>query len=47
VSYYRKRFQAKLPEIFSDLHACYSAIESRIRAEAFKQRVMNCFRCPI
>jgi len=34
----------KLPEMFSDLHACYNNIESRIRAEAFKQRVMNCFR---
>lgn len=44
VSFYRKGFQAKLPEIFSDLHQAYGAIESRIRAEAFKQRVMNCFR---
>jgi U2-associated protein SR140 len=44
VSYYRKWFQAKLPEIFTDLHASYAAIESRIKAEAFKQRVMLCFR---
>lgn len=44
VSYYRKGFQGKLPEVFSDLNQCYSNIESRIRAEAFKQRVMNCFR---
>ena len=44
VSYYRKGFQTKLPEVFSDLNQCYSNIESRIRAEAFKQRVMNCFR---
>ena len=33
-----------MPEIFTDLHQSYSSIESRIRAEAFKQRVMNCFR---
>ena len=44
VSYYRKWFQAKLPEIFTDLHASYAAIDSRIKAEAFKQRVMLCFR---
>ncbi len=44
VSYYRKGFQSRLPEIFSDLNQCYNSIESRIRAEAFKQRVMNCFR---
>ncbi len=44
MSYYRKWFQAKLPEMFADLHACYAAIESRIKAEAFKQRVMLCFR---
>ena len=37
-------FQVKLPEIFTDLNQCYSNIESRIRAEAFKQRVMQCFR---
>ena len=36
--------QYKLPEVFADLNQCYSNIESRIRAEAFKQRVMNCFR---
>ena len=44
MSYYRKRFQSKLPEMFTDLHNCYAAIESRIKAEAFKQRVMLCFR---
>ena len=33
-----------MPEIFTDLYQSYSNIESRIRAEAFKQRVMNCFR---
>ena len=44
VSYYRKGFQTKLPDIFTDLNACYKAIEARIRAEAFRQRVLNCFR---
>ena len=44
VSYYRLGFQSKLPEIFQDLNQCYSNIESRIRAEAFKQRVVNCFK---
>ena len=36
--------QAKLPEIFGDLNATYMKIESRIKAEAYKQRVMACFR---
>jgi U2-associated protein SR140 len=44
VSFYRKGFETKLPEIFTDLNQCYNNIEARIRAEAFKQRVMNCFR---
>ena len=44
VSFYRQGFQSKLPEIFTDLNQCYQSIESRIRAEAFKQRVINCFR---
>ncbi len=44
VSYFRKGFQAKLPEIFGDLKTAHDAVESRMRAEAFKQRVMGCFR---
>ena len=44
VSYYRKGFQAKLPEIFGDLRDYHKKIESRMKAESFKQRVMNCFR---
>ncbi len=44
VSYYRKGFQSKLPDVFHDLHNCYANIDSRIKAEAFKQRVLNCFR---
>ena len=44
LSFNRKGFQEKLPEIFTDLNQSYSNIESRIRAEAFKLRVMTCFR---
>ena len=44
VSYFRKAFQAKLPEIFNDLNVCYKSIDGRMRAEAFRQRVVNCFR---
>ena len=44
VSHFRKAFQAKLPEIFNDLNLCYKSIDGRMRAEAFRQRVVNCFR---
>ncbi len=44
VSYYRQGFQAKLPEIFGDLKSSHEAVQSRMKAEAFKQRVMSCFR---
>merc|ERR1719309_1919321 len=44
VSHFRVGFQAKLPEIFTDLNASYKKIPSRMKAEAFKQRVMACFR---
>ena len=44
VSYFRKAFQAKLPEIFNDLNVCYKNIDGRMKAEAFRQRVVNCFR---
>ena len=37
-------FQSKLPDIFSDLKSCHDGIESSLRAEAFKQRVLSCFR---
>jgi len=39
-SFYRKGFQAKLAEIFEGIHIAYNAIESRLRAEQLKQRVM-------
>ncbi|TRY72722.1 hypothetical protein TCAL_00982 [Tigriopus californicus] len=44
VSYYRKGFQAKLPDIFHDLAKYQKAIDSRMKAEAFKERVTGCFR---
>ncbi|XP_054724007.1 U2 snRNP-associated SURP motif-containing protein-like [Uloborus diversus] len=43
-SFYRKGFQAKLPDIFKDLHDIFQGIEGRLRAEQFKQRVVSCFR---
>lgn len=44
VSFFRVGFQSKLPEIFVDLSASYKKIPGRMKAEAFKQRVMGCFR---
>ncbi|XP_022238815.1 U2 snRNP-associated SURP motif-containing protein-like [Limulus polyphemus] len=43
-SFYRKGFQARLPEMFKDIHECFMSIEGRLKAEQFKQRIMNCFR---
>ncbi|XP_066975259.1 U2 snRNP-associated SURP motif-containing protein isoform X1 [Macrobrachium rosenbergii] len=43
-SFYRKGFQAKLAEIFEGLHTAYNLIESRLRAEQVKQRIMQCCR---
>lgn len=28
----------------SDIHACHANIQGRLRAEQFKQRIINCFR---
>ena len=36
--------QAKMVEIFTDLHATYKNIPSRMKAESFKQRVVSCFK---
>ncbi|KAF7492715.1 U2 snRNP-associated SURP motif-containing protein [Sarcoptes scabiei] len=44
VSNYRKSFQAKFNEIFDSFRQCYNQIDGRLKAEHFKQRVMNCFR---
>ncbi|XP_056656187.1 U2 snRNP-associated SURP motif-containing protein-like [Monodelphis domestica] len=43
-SYYRKFFEKKLCQIFSDLNATYRTIEGHLQSEKFKQRVMTCFR---
>lgn len=43
-SYFRKGFQAKLTDVFQNMHKCYESIEGRMKAEHFKQRVMNCFK---
>lgn len=43
-SYYRKYFEAKLCQIFSDLNATYKTIQGHLQSENFKQRVMSCFR---
>lgn len=43
-SFYRKGFQAKLVDVFQNMHKCYESIEGRMKAEHFKQRVMNCFK---
>ncbi|KAG9351069.1 hypothetical protein JZ751_024959 [Albula glossodonta] len=43
-SYYRKYFEIKLCQIFSDLNATYRTIQGHLQSENFKQRVMSCFR---
>uniref|UniRef100_A0A4W5L2S5 U2 snRNP-associated SURP domain containing n=1 Tax=Hucho hucho TaxID=62062 RepID=A0A4W5L2S5_9TELE len=43
-SYYRKYFEAKLCQVFSDLNATYKTIQGHLQSENFKQRVMSCFR---
>ncbi|XP_067322084.1 U2 snRNP-associated SURP motif-containing protein isoform X2 [Anolis sagrei] len=43
-SYYRKFFESKLCQIYSDLNATYRAIQGHLQSENFKQRVMTCFR---
>uniref|UniRef100_A0A8B9H4X8 Zgc:163098 n=1 Tax=Astyanax mexicanus TaxID=7994 RepID=A0A8B9H4X8_ASTMX len=43
-SYYRKYFESRLPQIFSDVGEAYRNIQARLQAEQFKQRIMTCFR---
>lgn len=43
-SFYRKGLQSKLQEIFEGVHNAHAAIESRLRAEQLKQRVLQCCR---
>nr|CAD7453892.1 unnamed protein product [Timema tahoe] len=42
-SYYRKGFESRLQVIFQDIHAVYMNLESRLKAEGFKMRVMKMF----
>ena len=44
VSYFRKGFQFKLIKIFHSIHQCYESIDGRLKAEHFKQRILNCFK---
>jgi len=41
-SFYRNKFEARLPFIFKALHEAYNAISSRMRAEKFRKDVTNC-----
>lgn len=43
-SFYRKGLEARLLHIFQDVHAAYMSLESRLKAEGFKLRVMQMFR---
>ncbi|XP_074657715.1 U2 snRNP-associated SURP motif-containing protein-like isoform X2 [Tubulanus polymorphus] len=43
-SFFRKFMEPKLMEIFKDIHDAYEKIDARLKAEQFKQKVMNCFR---
>lgn len=40
----RNSLQMKLQEIFEGLHSAHQVIESRLRAEQLKQRVLQCCR---
>lgn len=42
--YYRQHFSDYLLKIFSELNETLDSIESRLKAEQFRQRVMLCFR---
>ncbi|GMT04008.1 hypothetical protein PENTCL1PPCAC_26182 [Pristionchus entomophagus] len=44
VFYYREHFEKLFPKIFKALALTLRQIEGRLKAEQFKQRVMNCFR---
>lgn len=38
------RLEARLVSIFTEVHQTYKSIESRIKAESFKMRVMKIFQ---
>ncbi|XP_046746298.1 U2 snRNP-associated SURP motif-containing protein isoform X2 [Diprion similis] len=41
---YRKAFEARLLDIFNEIHLAYKQLDSRLKAEGFKVRVMRMFR---
>lgn len=43
-SFYRKSLERHLEQIFTNLNAAYMALESRLKAEGFKLRVLQVFR---
>jgi len=43
-SFFRKHFESKLEQVMVALHKCHKQIQSRMRSEQFKQKVLMCFR---
>lgn len=43
-SNFRSGLQSRIVEIVKYMHQAYEGTESRLKAEAFRQRVMLCFR---
>ncbi|VDM33660.1 unnamed protein product [Hydatigera taeniaeformis] len=43
-SFYRKCFESRLFEIFNDIGSFFRELESKLKAEQLKQKVMLCFR---
>ncbi|XP_065367356.1 U2 snRNP-associated SURP motif-containing protein [Calliphora vicina] len=44
VSFFRKAIEKHLLDVFESLHTFYNSIESRLKAEGFKTRVLNVFK---
>lgn len=43
-SYFRRGLETRLMQIFADVNLAYKSLESRLKAEGFKMRVMAMFR---
>ncbi|VDL60515.1 unnamed protein product [Hymenolepis diminuta] len=43
-SFYRKCFESRLLEVFTDLGVFYHDLEGKLKTEQMKQKVMSCFR---
>ncbi|CAF0975495.1 unnamed protein product [Didymodactylos carnosus] len=43
-TYFRRGFEARLPDIFKDIHTTWKKIDGKLKAEHFKLKVMNSFR---